>query len=136
MKKVNVSILSKIRTDDGEDTTEFFTFGTYELGEKGYVLCYDETGGIGYESCKVKITVTKKAILIERSGLAAASLTVEAGVKHHCVYGTPYGEFTMGINAYEVESELNDDGGRLRFRYSIDVNSDFISENEMLITIS
>ena len=88
MKKVNVSILSKIRTDDGEDTTEFFTFGTYELGE------------------------------------------------NHCVYGTPYGEFTMGINAYEVESELNDEGGRLRFRYSIDVNSDFISENEMLITIS
>ncbi|MGN0578350.1 MAG: DUF1934 domain-containing protein [Ruminiclostridium sp.] len=136
MRNVNVSILSKIRTDDGEDTTEFFTSGSYELGEKGYILRYDESDGIGYESCKVKITVTDKAILIERSGPAAASLTIEAGVKHHCVYGTPYGEFTMGINAYEVESELNDEGGRLRFRYSIDVNSDFISENEMHITIS
>ena len=136
MKKVNVNILSKTRTDDGEDTTEFFTSGSYELGEKGYVLCYDESGGIGYESCRIKITVTDKAILIERTGPAAASLTIEAGGKHHCVCGTPYGEFTMGINAYEVESELNDEGGRLRFRYSIDVNSDFISENEMLITIS
>ena len=136
MRNVDVSILSKIRTDDGEDTTEFFTSGSYELGESGYVLCYEESDGIGDESCSVKITVTDKAVLIERSGPAAASLTIEEGVKHHCVYGTPYGEFTMGINAYEVESQLSDEGGKLKLRYSIDVNSDFISENEMHITIS
>ena len=133
---MDVRISSKIRNDDGEDSTEFFTSGSYEPSERGYVLCYDESDGIGYESCSVKITVMGKTILIERSGTASASLTIEEGVKHHCVYGTPYGEFTMGINAYEVQSELGDEGGELRFRYSIDVNSDFISENEMHITIS
>ncbi|MBQ7834166.1 MAG: DUF1934 domain-containing protein, partial [Ruminiclostridium sp.] len=52
-----------------------------------------------------------------------------------CLYGTPYGDFMMGINAFEVRNELTSDGGKLYLKYSIDINSDFVSENELDITI-
>ena len=41
----------------------------------------------------------------------------------------------MGINAFEVKNELNPEGGNLYLRYSIDINSDFVSENELKIAI-
>lgn len=136
MNIVNIKIYTRIISEDGNDSTEFFTSGRYEDTENGYVLFYDEGNGIGYESCKVKITITGNLVIIERSGQVNTTLKIEEGAKHYCVYATPYGEISMGITAYEVENGLSDEGGKLRLRYCIDVNSDFISENEMLITIS
>ncbi len=130
-------ITSKVITDGEEETTEFFTVGEYGKRKGEFILRYDESDGIGYENCTVTITVNGNCITIRRTGPAASTLTVEKGVKHHCVYGTPFGDFTMGINTYEIENTLggDDDEKRLRFKYSIDINNDFVSENEMQILV-
>lgn len=135
MNNIDIVILSKVKTDDDCDETEFFTTGTYEETEKGFVIKYSENAEIGYESCHVSITAAGESITIERSAPAPSLLTVEKGKKHHCVYGTPFGDFMMGINAFEVRNELTPEGGTLFLRYSIDINSDFVSENELNIAI-
>ena len=130
-------ITSKVISDGEEEVTEFFTVGEYGKRKGVYTMRYDETEGIGYENCTVTITVDGDCITIRRTGPAASTLTAEKGVKHHCVYGTPFGDFTMGINTYDVKNDLeNDDEGKtLWFKYSIDINNDFVSENEMLIRV-
>lgn len=136
MKKVDVNIISTVRTEDGEEKTEFFTTADYVKNDSGYSFSYKESGDIGYESCSVSITASDGLVVIERTGPAAAVMNIEKGKKHHCIYGTPYGEFTMGINTFDIQNTLNDEGGRLYFKYGIDINSDYISENEMEITIN
>ena len=135
MVSADLNITSIARTDEGEDKVEFFSVGRYGFSEKGCVIAYDEAEGIGYENCSVKISAEGEKVFIERTGPAASSFNIEKNVKHHSIYGTPYGEFTMGINTYDVKNELTGQGGRLWFKYSIDINNDFVSENEMEILV-
>ena len=136
MIPVDLNITSLVKTDEGEDKIELFTAGKCSIKNGKYILSYDESGGIGYEDCKVRITADDKNVIIERTGPAATTFTIEKNVKHHCVYGTQFGEFTMGINTYDIKNTLSKTGGRLWFKYSIDINSDFVSENEMEILVS
>lgn len=136
MIPVDLNITSTVKSEGDEEKIEFFTVGQYKRSKNGNVISYDETDGIGYEQCSVKITADGDCITVERTGHAASTLTVEKNVKHHCVYGTPFGEFTMGINTYDVANTLGEAGGRLWFKYSIDINNDFVSENEMEILVT
>lgn len=136
MIPVDLNIVSLVKTDEGEDKIELFTAGKCDFRNGNCILSYEEGGGIGYEHCKVKITAAEKSVTIERTGPAASTFSIEKNVKHHCVYGTPFGDFTMGINTYDIKNTLTRSGGRLWFKYSIDINSDFVSENEMDITVT
>ncbi|HBI51777.1 MAG TPA: DUF1934 domain-containing protein [Ruminococcaceae bacterium] len=136
MIPVDLNITSIIKSDDDEEKIEFFTVGEYDFKKQTAVLSYEETDGIGYEQCRVSVTVEGSCITIERTGPAASTMCVEKNVKHHSIYGTPFGDFTMGINTYDIQNTLSEAGGRLWFKYSIDINSDFVSENEMEILVT
>lgn len=135
MKKADITIISVVSNDEGEEKTEFFTEGSFDRSDDGYILGYKETDEMGYESCSITITAADEKVIIERQGNAASMLIIEKNMKHHCLYGTPYGEFTMGINTFKIRNELSDEGGTLFMKYCIDIDNDFISENEMLITV-
>lgn len=135
MNKADINILSAAVSGDNRDETDFFTVGTYSEDENGFIIRYSENAEIGYESCHVTITAKGESVIIERSAPAPSIMTVEKGKKHHCLYGTPYGDFMMGINAFEVKNNLTAEGGTLYLKYSIDVNSDFLSENELNIKV-
>ena len=136
MIPVDLNITSIIKSDDDEEKIEFFTVGEYDFKKQTAVLSYEETDGIGYEQCRVSVTVEGSCITIERTGPAASTMCVEKNVKHHSIYSTPFGDFTMGINTYDIQNTLSEVGGRLWFKYSIDINSDFVSENEMEILVT
>lgn len=135
MTNADITIISRARTEEDCDETEFFTVGSFSEADGVYTIKYSENAEIGYESCHVTITINDESVIIERSAPAPSILTVEKGKKHHCVYGTPYGDFMMGINAFEVKNDVTSDGGKLYLRYSIDINSDFVSENELNLNI-
>jgi len=134
--KVNIFLNTSAENDEGCDKSEFFTTGEFEITENGFIIRYDENGEIGYENCSVTISVQPELVIIERSGAASSALYIDKNHKHHCIYGTPYGDLTLGVNTYEIENELTENGGRLYIRYGIDLNTDFISENKINITIT
>jgi uncharacterized beta-barrel protein YwiB (DUF1934 family) len=72
---------------------------------------------------------------MSRSGSVSSNLIVELGKKHHCVYGTPYGDFMVGVNANYIHSDLGDNGGKLDFRYVIDVNSSYVGDFDISIEV-
>ncbi len=135
MKKVDMNIVSVVTNDEGQEKTEFFTTGHIEKDDGSYILSYAENDEMGYESCSVTITASDSKVLIERKGPASSMLIVEKNMKHHCLYGTPFGDFTMGINTFEIKNKLTEEGGTLFMKYCIDIDSDFISENEMFISV-
>ena len=111
------------------ETTELFTNGTMLLGkDKDKIrLRYDESEATGFDGCSVDIDLQgSELVTITRSGRAPSSLIIEKGRKHHCHYGTEFGEFMVGITT---------DGGELYLKYTIDINSGLLSENEMTITV-
>lgn len=134
--KVNIFLNTSAENDEGCDKSEFFTTGEFEVVDDSFVIRYDENGEIGYEDCSVTLSVRPELIVIERTGAASSALYIDKNHKHHCVYGTPFGDFTLGVNAYEIENELTEEGGKLYVRYGIDLNTDFISENKINITVT
>ena len=120
------------------ETTELFTNGTMLLGkDKDKIrLRYDESEATGFDGCSVDIDLQgSKLVTITRSGRAPSSLIIEKGRKHHCHYGTEFGEFMVGITTDEINNSITKDGGELYLKYTIDINSGLLSENEMTITV-
>jgi len=137
-REVAINIKSVQTAENECDTTELFTCGILKKGRgRGkYTLTYEESETNGFDGSTVSVAVTGDSMVVmERKGVAPANIIVEKGKKHHCHYGTPYGDFMVGITAGDIKSSLTDGGGDLYLKYTIDINSSLMSENEMIINV-
>ncbi len=135
-KDVMITLKSVQRHGNDEEQTELITEGTYGKSEKGFVIIYDESEATGFSGSKTVLTTYENAcVTMERIGTAPSNLVIEMGKKHHCHYGTPFGDFMVGITTNDIKSDLTAEGGDLYFRYVIDINSSYISEQEIFINI-
>jgi uncharacterized beta-barrel protein YwiB (DUF1934 family) len=139
-KNVYIDIKSTQFADDESDVTELFTYGRLKRGrgknKDKYKITYEESEATGYEGNIVTLDVVGNDIVtLYRSGDAISNLVIEKGKKHHCHYGTPFGDFVVGVSADEIRSELGENGGSLYLKYTIDINSSYMSETEMQINV-
>ena len=137
MKKKVLINLTSIQTVDKESTqTELITEGKLEAIEGGFVIAYDESEATGFKGSKTILTCKgNEWASVDRVGKSSSNLIIEQGTKHHCHYGTPFGDFTVGIYAHSIINELDSNGGKLYLKYTVDINSSYISDNEILIVI-
>lgn len=129
--------LKSIQSNGNEKSeTEIITSGKYQKIPEGFKICYEESEATGFEGCQTILTTKGEfEVNLLRKGDAMSNLTIEKGKKHHCHYGTPYGNIMVGIAASDIRSELDSKGGDLYFKYVVDVNSTFVSENEIYINV-
>ena len=50
-------------------------------------------------------------------------------------YGIDKGQLFIGVTTEEISNQLDEDGGKLYFRYQLDLNAKNISTNEVFITV-
>lgn len=139
MKKEVTMTLKGIQNMNGERSeSEIITnavFSTVKNG--GFKIVYEESEATGFEGEHTEITTCgNEMATILRSGERGSLLVVEKNKKHHCQYFTPFGELSIGIQANVIENNLTADGGSLYLKYTVDANSSFISDNEVIIQIS
>lgn len=135
-KDVTISLISTQSDGTDSEQTELITQGKYQKTADGYVLSYEETEATGFEGAVTKLAVTgSDKIVMTRTGTAASNLVIETGKKHHCHYGTPYGDFMVGVNAKEIRNSVTEKGGRLDFKYVIDVNSSYVGDFSISINV-
>ena len=134
-KKVSITIDSTQIVDGESDKTELFTVGTLEADEDGYRLCYDESEATGFEGSSVTVKLMPDSVTVMRTGKAVSTLIIERGKKHHCHYGTEFGDFLIGVNTDEIKNDLTENGGEVYLKYTLDINSSLMSENEMRINV-
>ena len=123
---------------DGEqkESTELLSRAVYEKTNSGYKLTYDESEATGFKGSTTTIELFDgKKVVMSRTGSVISNLIVELGKKHHCVYGTPYGDLMVGVNANYIHSELDDNGGKLDFKYVIDVNSSYVGDFDISMEV-
>ncbi|WP_051540041.1 DUF1934 domain-containing protein [Ruminococcus sp. FC2018] len=138
MRKQDVSmkLVSSQSDGDKKESTELLSRAIYEKTISGYKLTYDESEATGYEGSTTTIELFEgKKVVMSRTGSVSSNLIVELGTKHHCVYGTPYGDFMVGVNAKSIDSELDEKGGKLDFKYVIDVNSSYVGDFDVYIEV-
>ena len=141
-KKVTITLKSISDSGHGApDIMELITEGTFKpikLGNAdGWEISYEDSEATGFAGSTTTVTcIGDEFASMRRSGLADSHLVIEKDRRHHCHYGTEYGDMLLGISASRIINRLSEEGGVLYFKYTIDINSAFVSENEIYFEVS
>jgi uncharacterized beta-barrel protein YwiB (DUF1934 family) len=132
---VLISLVSIQWQGTEKNETELLTKASCRKEKGCSVITYEDTSATGFEGSVTTIKVDKdKNASIIRRGTANSALTLEMGRKHYCQYGTPYGDMRIGVFTHAIENNL-DNEGKLYMKYTLDINSSFLSDNEIIIKI-
>lgn len=133
----NCSIILNIKqTADGvTDESELFTRGEFRLHKGLYYIDYEESEATGFEGSHAQLCVNEGIMTMTRTGSTFSNLVFEDGVRHYCHYGTEFGDCMVGITTQELSHCLDETGGTVHLKYSVDVNSGLMTENEITIKV-
>lgn len=136
MKKVLVKVRGVQGVDDDKTVIELTTEGTLRKFEDEYIITYTEEQTIEGSKTKTQLTVKgDNTVILERRGDLNSRLTITEGERNNCLYAIPQGSLSLGIYGKEVKTNLTDSGGTVKMVYSIDMNLQPISENEVEILV-
>ena len=135
-KDVLITLKSVQSVDAEREETELITEGVLRKVDGGFQIMYDETEATGFVgSTTVLSCFGNDRASMERIGTAPATLIIEKDKKHHCHYGTPYGELMLGVYTHSINNSITENGGNLYFKYTLDVNSSYVSDNEVYVNV-
>ena len=136
-RKALLTITGSQDYNGDKDKIEMKTVGTIEHKDDSYIIRYTEAIENSNASLKSKLTIAKDESKVEmmKSGPYSSLLIIEKSKRHLCNYGTEYGEMLLGISASRIVNNMTEDGGDMYFKYTIDVNSALVSENEIYLNV-
>lgn len=135
MKKAVIHITDRHISDGEEFVCELTTSGEFEQTESGFTVIYNETDE-ELADCLTTLSIEgSERILMTRAGKYNTEMILEKERRHSCYYSTPYGDLMMGIYAKSISNSLGENGGCVKFAYTIDFNNEPASENELTVTV-
>ena len=111
------------------------TTGTYtERGGARFIAYkeYDEDNPRISHTAVLKVEPGKVTMM--RAG-SATRLILEEGRRHLCVYDTGYGALSVGVFTSKLSSSLDRKGGKLKVQYTLDIDSNLSSCNELEVRV-
>lgn len=137
IKDVLINIKGIQGIDGESDTVELVTEGKFGIRNGEYYLAYDEGAMLdSKDEVKTRIYIKNAdSVVLRRTGAIASHMLIENGKRNTCIYATPFGEMTIGISGESIEHSLNENGGEIRLKYSIDSQLRLISRNEVNISV-
>ena len=136
MKKVLVKIKGTQGLDGQKDVIELSTEGTLRVFENEYTITYSEDQTVEGSNTKTLLTITEEnTVILERRGDLNSRLIITEGERNSCLYAIPQGSLTLGIYGKEVKCDMTESGGRVKMVYTIDIDLQPLSENEVEILV-
>lgn len=135
-EKYLISIIGEQTLDGETDRVEVLTSGNY-MKKKNHCYIgykeYDEENPNKYSDNLIK--VEDNIVTIIRKGEMQSRLMLEKGKRHQCLYQTVAGDLMIGVFTKTMKNTLNEKGGTLEVSYTLDFNTDLVSENRFIITV-
>ncbi|WOC32000.1 MULTISPECIES: DUF1934 domain-containing protein [Caproicibacterium] len=135
-KNYLISVCGRQVIDDEAGEVEVTAFGTYlERNGKRYISYegYDE------ETNQSQTSILKiegdRCVTLMRGGADGTRLILEKGKRHQCQYATDFGQMMLGVFTSTVDNQLTDKGGRLTVNYTLDLDANLSSVNQLCITV-
>ncbi len=126
-----------------QDYTGLDEVGEISLNTTGSYTAKGGTRFIAYKeydaenpkvSCTSVLKVEPDKVTMMRSG-TATRLILEKGRRHLCLYDTGYGMLTVGVFTSQLDSSLGEQGGRVDIKYTLDIDSNLSSSNEITVEV-
>jgi uncharacterized beta-barrel protein YwiB (DUF1934 family) len=124
--------------DDEPMEAELFTDGEmFRIGSHWFVR-YKETETTGYDGCVTTLKVAddkKDVVTLIRKGEASSHLVMQQGVRTLGSYSAFGSTMEIGVYTNDMEYAFGDEGGSLHLHYTLDMNTNLLSENELTIEV-
>ncbi|MBQ8029453.1 MAG: DUF1934 domain-containing protein [Clostridia bacterium] len=131
-----ITMVTHQNVEGEKQVLEMTSVADFSGSADDYYISYVDSDG-DMKGCRTTLHVEKgELITIRREGDFDSHIIVEKNTRHVSHHNTPYGIFTMGISAIDVESVMTGEGGKLRFRYATDIDMHPVGEIEFDITVS
>lgn len=137
IKDVLINIVGFQGIDGEGDTIEFTSEGKFGFKDGEYFISYDE-GQMFEDKIEVKTNIFIKkdnSVTLERKGSINSKMFIEEGKRNSCFYNTPFGDLLISVFGEKVENNLNENGGKINLRYTIDSDMKMISRNQVDILV-
>lgn len=137
IKDVIIDIKTEQTVDNDTDFIEFTTDGRFGFKDGSFYISYDESSLLDVEG-EVKTTLYVKpdnSVVLQRKGAYNSRMVIEKGVRNNCFYSTPHGDLSLGIFGEKVIYKLNNNGGSISMKYTIDTDLQLLSKNSVNISI-
>ena len=136
MKKVLVKVKGTQGVDGDNAVIELATEGTLREFEGDYIITYSEDPTESGSKTKTQLTIQKSGtVILERRGDLNSRLIITEGERNSCLYAIPQGSMTLGIYGKQVKNNMTSCGGTVKMVYSIDMNLQPLSDNEVEIFV-
>ena len=132
-----ISIVSLQRIDGETGEIKLTTLGSYITKGTSRFIVYKEYNVENSSTARTSILKIENSnkVTLMRGGAENTRLILEKSKRHLCQYDTGYGNLMVGIYTNQVACKLDDDGGTLEINYSLDINANLASMNELYITV-
>ena len=135
-KDVNICIKGVYVAEEERTTTELYTVGSLCKKNGHYYLTYAESEPTGFEGCVTTMKLEEDRVTVIRRGPATAHLILQKGIRNVGRYEMMGTLMDIGVYTDGMESTMTEDGGSLHLKYTMDMNSALLSENELDISVT
>lgn len=119
--------------EGGEDTIESIMPGTcQQIGDLYYVK-YEEMQEGFTEKTDVLLKAKPGYLEMTKKGLINVHMIIATDETHQTNYTTPFGNLLFTLRGKNVAVSGDDKGIYIRARYSMDVNYEYLSENDIRV---
>lgn len=137
-KQAIISIKGKENSFDGEEDSavELVTEGKYYKKGDKYYISYKETEVTGFDqNTTTTLKVDGDTVALTRFGEVNTHMVFKSGEKHMGYYETPFGSFTIGIISNDVKIDIGDNGGDIRIKYLLEIDSNTKAHHDLRFNI-
>ncbi len=136
-EKYMISIIGEQCLDGETDKIEVLTSGKFMRKRDHFYIGYkeysEENPAEYYDNL---IKVEPNMVTINRKGQIQTRLMLEKGRRHQCIYQTIAGDFSIGVFTKTLNNNLTDNGGSLEVSYTLDFDTNLVSENRFYIEVT
>lgn len=124
-----IKIDTKQKIDGDEERLQVITHASFSGNGEDYTLVYREENPEGGQSkTELRCEKGEKITVLRFGDGMTTNLILEKGIRHASCHATPYGTFSMGIVALEIDSDMDETGGTLHFMYATDIENNPLGE--------
>lgn len=117
------------------DMMELVTEGSYYSKNGSFYIIYKESDVTGMDGTTTTIKAKDSVVTLTRHGTVNNQFVFSKSEKQQSYYETPYGSFVMNVFSKKVDIDLSEKGGGLNIIYSLDINGQLSSDNNINLSV-
>ncbi len=102
------------------------------MGDKKYIVYKEYIGETPSDFVVNTLKITKdNCVELIKNNIKQTRMIFEKNRRNNCLYHTDFGALTFGVFTSDIDFSGDELGGKLKLKYTLDMNSSLISANEL-----